>query len=323
MQDIPLDVAHFVGLLVALFLYGVFFVMFTLSIRPLWNRRHRSKFVVVVTICVFVIATVNIGIYISMNHVAFTKHGNSAVVVAYLKKVYSPMIPLRTAFLPDFFLAAAAITSDILLIWRLYIIWSRNLYVVMAPILLLVLETATELFLVVEAFLHTEPGQRGFPGVVIVCAISIGLLNVICTASIVGRLWWIGGRHTQPRDTRSLYKTIVTRMIESGTLYTLSLLVFAAFSTLGTYPGISTLLGYMFTMIAAIAPMLLVLHLNTTIFSEAHVIEDEVTGESRLPTDTETHLPRRRVGIASTTIAFAPMTYRTRQHDPEIMVDLD
>lgn len=44
-------------------LSGIFLSMFSSSIRPLWNRRHRSKFVLVVVICLFVITTGNVGMF--------------------------------------------------------------------------------------------------------------------------------------------------------------------------------------------------------------------------------------------------------------------
>ncbi|KAG8985612.1 hypothetical protein FRB93_005770 [Tulasnella sp. JGI-2019a] len=325
MKDIPLDVAHFAGLLVALYLYGILIVMFAASIRPLWNRRHRSKFVLVVTICVFVIATVNMGIYISMNYNAFTKYKSREEAVAYLNEVYSPTIPLRKAILSDFFLAATTIASDVLLIWRVYVIWSRNVWIIVPPIFFLVLETGGELFLVVEAFLHPQPGKTGYPAVLIMSAISIALLNVMCTVSIVGRLWWIGGKNVQPRETRSLYKTIVMRMIESGTLYTVTLLVFAIFSTLGSYPGIATFVVYAFIMIAAIAPMLLVMHLNATTRSEMHIVEENVTGGRRFPSDLEATLPQDGIGRAVTSIRLSPMSSGAKQYDQtsECAVDAD
>ncbi|KAG8985617.1 hypothetical protein FRB93_005775 [Tulasnella sp. JGI-2019a] len=134
----------------------------------------------------------------------------------------------------------------------------------------------------------------------VVCGIATDMVNLICTPMIVGRLWWLGSRG-KPEHSRSVYNDLVVGFIESSSLYTITQIVYIDFTFTPGYFGISTFLTYVFTMVVAIAPMLLVLHLNTTVNSEMHVVEFKATDDND-----KARPPQKSVGIVSTTIAFRP-----------------
>ncbi|KAG8985609.1 hypothetical protein FRB94_004954 [Tulasnella sp. JGI-2019a] len=294
MADIPLDVAHFLGLIVAVGLYGMPLASPTkperFSSHP---RSHRTKFVLTVTLCLFVITTVNIGIFIAVNYSAFITHRENLGVEAYFGTVWSLIIPLQSAVLSRVFLALAVFTSDTLLLWRLHAVWSRNWWVIAVPAAFLAVEAALSITLCTMAALQT-----GSVNATIACSVATAMVNVISTPLIAGRLWWLGGRNG-PRGTRSLYKTIVVRLVESGSLYTVTLLVYMGFNFTPQYLGVATFLTYVFTLVVTIAPLLLILQLDTSIASEMHVVDPDRRSKDDLASP-----PQRSVGLVSTTIAF-------------------
>ncbi|KAG9029189.1 hypothetical protein FRB95_005603 [Tulasnella sp. JGI-2019a] len=303
MADIPLDVAHFLGLIVAICLYGIFFSMSVTSVSRLWGRRHRTKFVLGVTFSLFVITTVNLGIFIAVNYGAFIRYRESLGVEAYFDE-WSLINPLQSAMLSRIFLAAAVFTSEVFILWRLYIIWPRPWWIVAVP----------------AAFLATEAASphKGSVNATLVCAFSTAMVNLLCTPLIAGRLWWIGGQG-QPRGTREMCNTIVVRLVESGSLYTFSLIVYMIFTFVPGHFGVCTFLTYGFTMIVAIAPMLLILRLNIPLASEMHIIDFDATERA----DGRALPFRQAVCMVSTTIAFNPhpptLSFQSEQVDSSTM----
>ncbi|KAG8852817.1 hypothetical protein FRB96_008505 [Tulasnella sp. 330] len=140
--------------------------------------------------------------------------------------------------------------------------------------------------------------------VIILSSTCTVLTNLICTPSIVGRLWWIG-RRGQIKETRSFYTVVIVRLIESGGLYTATLIIWVVFQVLPTYPNIGNLTNYIFIMIIAIAPMMIVIRLNAGASGPVEM-RNVVFDESAEGTDGQA-APKSNNGIVSTTIAFKAM----------------
>ncbi|KAG8985620.1 hypothetical protein FRB93_005778 [Tulasnella sp. JGI-2019a] len=94
------------------------------------------------------------------------------------------------------------------------------------------------------------------------------------------------------------------RLLESGSLYTITQIAYMIFTYAPGYCRVSIFLTYVYTMTIAIAPMLLVLRLNDPRASEMHVIDFDATqrraGGGNAPPALQS------MGVVSTTIAFNP-----------------
>ncbi|KAG9013772.1 hypothetical protein FRB94_000752 [Tulasnella sp. JGI-2019a] len=58
------------------------------------------------------------------------------------------------------------------------------------------------------------------------------LVNVYCTSLIIVRLWRIG-RRTHTHEGRSLYNHVIFSVVQSGALYTVTVILFASISLMG------------------------------------------------------------------------------------------
>ncbi|KAG8986489.1 hypothetical protein FRB93_005259 [Tulasnella sp. JGI-2019a] len=285
--------------------------MFATSIRPLWKRRHRTYFVLVITVCLLITSTANAGLFIGQGYSAFIKHGGSPGGVVDYYNGWSVFQPLS-----NFCLVAAVVNADVLLIFRLYMIWSRNRWVAVAPFILVLLECAAAIILCVMSAVPSEASYSSHHELhelaVILSGVCTVLVNVICTPMIVGRLWWVS-RRGQARDSRSLYTVVIVRLIESGSLYTITLLVWIVFQVIPNN-GVGLFTNYIFIMIIAISPMLIVLHLNSASSSETHAVELNIPGAPS--PEGQGRGPHRSIGMVSTTIAFKRPT-RSGQSDSQ------
>ncbi|KAG8877508.1 hypothetical protein FRB97_003371 [Tulasnella sp. 331] len=302
MEDIPVDIAHFMGLIATTWMYGIFLCMFFSSIESLWHRRHRTYLVLVITICLLITSTANVVVSIGRGYAGFITYRENPGVIEYMEgwSVYEP--------LSNFFLAAAAITADSLLIFRLYTIWSQNRWIAVFPVILVCIESICAIMLCV---LSAVPAKASYASnmafdeaTLILSSICTVLTNLICTPCIVGRLWWIG-RRGQVKETRSFYTVVIVRLIESGSLYTTTLIVWIVFQVLPAYPNIGNLTNYIFIMIIAIAPMMIVIRINAGASGPVEM-RNVVFDESAGVTDGQA-TPETNMGVVSTTIAFKAM----------------
>ncbi|KAG8991737.1 hypothetical protein FRB93_002583 [Tulasnella sp. JGI-2019a] len=258
MADIPFDTAHFFGLVLSTWLYVIFLRMFLSSIWPLGDRRHQpgGKFVVATTSCLFVTATSHIVIGVAKGYDLFITYRDLPGLMRYTEERF-----LLKATLSSWFFMLAIWNAEVILIWRLWIIWSRDWRVVIPPAVFFVIEFAAGIFLCVkigprDAF--DNPRCERYDEEQMMLGISLLLVNLICTPLVVVRLWWVG-RYVQIRQTQRLYQTIAIRLIESGGLYTAVSIVWVISDLWSgtSFPGIAILINYVFQITIAIAPMMI------------------------------------------------------------------
>ncbi|KAG8985610.1 hypothetical protein FRB93_005768 [Tulasnella sp. JGI-2019a] len=232
----------------------------------------------------------------------FIRHQENPGVVPYIETVWTQKVPPQRVLLPNLFLMAAVFTSDLLLLWRVHIVWARSWRITAIPSFFLGVEMILQFLLIVRV--ARPPAATTL---MMAFAGSTALVNTMCTALIAGRLWWVGGTPHRTQASNSLYKSIIAKLIESGALYTATVLVLVSFTAAQGYMGVGAFLTYVYTMIVAIAPMLLVLQLNETTASDSHVIDFDVTDRFRGTRSSRVRPPPVNTGIASATVSFVPM----------------
>ncbi|KAF8625050.1 hypothetical protein AX15_005580 [Amanita polypyramis BW_CC] len=116
--------------------------------------------------------------------------------------------------------------GDALVIWRCYLIWDRNLFIVGFPLLLLLGSTATGIG-VLYSFSKVDPEANIFVEKLqqwIVSFFSLTLAtNLIGTGLVAYKLWRINHEEFR-RSSRRLYPVLLV-IVESGAIYSAALLV--------------------------------------------------------------------------------------------------
>ncbi|KAG9000103.1 hypothetical protein FRB93_012867 [Tulasnella sp. JGI-2019a] len=270
-------------------------------IHRLSTRRHRSGVVLSFTIALLVTSTINIVLFIVYNYNGWIKFREFPGVIPYFLDQTCTIMATR-----NLFMVVASVTSDLLIIWRMYTIWGENWKITVLPILLLFTELVASIILCVMWFRHyayVGPHQNAYITWEIIGYVCTVLVNGGCTAMVVVRIWWIGRRASNAR-TRSKYKTIVFALIESGAMYTLTLAVWAVFAIIPQYVGIFSFVTYIFTMVVSIAPMLIVLHISEPSHNTpSPALGDGVSTMSGSP-NPDGGIRRPNHGVVSTNIRF-------------------
>ncbi|KAG8882678.1 hypothetical protein FRB98_003536 [Tulasnella sp. 332] len=198
----------------------------------------------------------------------------------------------------------SGIVGDSLIIWRLYIIWSRSKRIIIAPVIALIAygaggvlicycEFRTVLYNNDDRFLSITADLTLF-------TILGGLAtNLYSTSLIVGRIWWTGRQVQMIASTaierrRHAYMPIIRALVESAALHTATMITTVIASIL--VKNASIIFGHIDPMVIGIAPTLLVLQLN--------IVKLKTSGESTLG------LKQGGAG-GVTTIRFSPMNPST------------
>ncbi|KAG8853656.1 hypothetical protein FRB96_008073 [Tulasnella sp. 330] len=231
--DLPLDTAHLLGFAVSMLMYGWYLSMFLRVIEGLWARRRRSKVAVWVTISLFFVTTLNLFLCAMDEYNAWIKYRADPGVTAYLAQVNTVVIRSATYFLIEF----AGILADILVIWRLYAIWNKNVWIAIFPAALLLSDFAVGITVCVMVIVPRRSYSgaqysKAFIIMDILNSASTILLNVFSTALVISRLWW-DARRANTLQGRNLYKAVIVSLVESGALFTVTLILFTAFVLVG------------------------------------------------------------------------------------------
>ncbi|KIP05774.1 hypothetical protein PHLGIDRAFT_119540 [Phlebiopsis gigantea 11061_1 CR5-6] len=228
----------------SLVLYGVYLVMFTMSVHSLLNTKVRSgsvnKAIVAAVFLLFATITAQCIISLTQLLVALNNSNSNDIPtdVLLLNEVSSSLnIAGLALFLIEIFV------SDLLMIYRLWVIWQRSWPAVVPPIICYIACIACS-----GIFLHDisilpsgsdlfNPADTKWliAGVAMTCTVTI-----YCTCLLSYKLWSSqrAVRHaTTYSRSWSAYR-IIAVLVESAALYTacnLALLFTFAFGSLGSY----------------------------------------------------------------------------------------
>jgi len=221
---------------VGTFFYGIYLVLFCICIYILLNRPRPGNAVLLVTaIALFTLSTVQAVL-------------NLVLGAAEIDDIDIPDNVNRAA---NIIYGVNNIIADGLVIYRCYVIWDRNIYVVIPPILMLIVTS------VFGVDLHLP--ENPFFG------LSLAT-NVLVTALTAGRIWWICRQcrlYCKFRtEAQRRCVSAISIIVESGVLYSATVL---AYLILGAIPSVSIVqepIFEMLTQVMGIAPTLIIVRVG-------------------------------------------------------------
>ncbi|KAG9008759.1 hypothetical protein FRB94_012983 [Tulasnella sp. JGI-2019a] len=129
----------------------------------------------------------------------------------------------------------ACIISDSLFCWRLYVIWSRNVRIILIPAFLLVLNTiGCTLIVIADFHLAYQPkDERYQTAYVRLWMVVLGIViayTAYTTLFIVGRLWSVGGAVNKFVPSQEVkgnrYRAVMNALIQSGGIYLTAMVLY-------------------------------------------------------------------------------------------------
>ncbi|KAF7364062.1 hypothetical protein MSAN_01065000 [Mycena sanguinolenta] len=247
---------------ISTFFYGIYLVLFCICIYILLHRplNLANTILLVTAIALFVLSSLQTIINIILG-------------AADIDNINIPYDQLFYA--GNMLYVANNAIADALFIYRCYVIWNHNIYVVVAPFIMVVV---TIVFGVDQA-LPLAP----FFG------ITLGT-NVLVTGLTAGRIWWIGRQnrvHLKP-DMRARYMSSISIIVESGVIYSAGILTWLILQAIPfTFPAADPT-AVMLSQVVGIVPTLIIVRVGLGIsvqsgsnVSSATLLNSDVDSRSR------------------------------------------
>ncbi|KAK7683148.1 hypothetical protein QCA50_013821 [Cerrena zonata] len=250
------DIAALVGFACESVLYGVYIVIFVLSLAFLsWRRRTReTSWPMIISTCVlFTLCTTHFAI--EFNHF-YNRLGATGV-----PDFAAETMPL---FASDIFISLIDFVGDLVLLYRCWMVWGKNGWVIILPFL-----TAASGFISamvgLSLVLRIDPTAPVAPAVLVPLGTASFTLplatNFLITILIVGRIYHIG---SYSRDlhaasvitsTANHFNQAAAIVVESGMLYLITQLIFVILFAI-KHPA-QAIVGVAAVQVYGIAPTLI------------------------------------------------------------------
>ncbi|KAF5324160.1 hypothetical protein D9619_011110 [Psilocybe cf. subviscida] len=201
-----------------------------------------------------------------------------------------------------------ALVGDLILIWRLYTVWRKNIYICLLPIVITC--AAAVIGYISNSKLTAISGNVHSISVSPVLNLLLPMwclliaTQVISTSLIVGKIWWYV--RCDP-VAKSRYVPVIAIIVESGAIYTLSTILLLALTDRKTYAG--TILGHITTQIATIVPTLIIIRAELSRGKDMGILgRPDLTG--------------RNESLNARPIVFRPTHQQDLDEDPSVQITL-
>ncbi|KZT57191.1 hypothetical protein CALCODRAFT_496499 [Calocera cornea HHB12733] len=227
MANIGIDEAAFFGIVSLALFYGIFFTLFCLAVyvllNPMGGRRMNIPFLVS-TVLFFCLITLYFIVRWMRAYIAFITFSRETAggAIAFLSEVSEWHVATSTSLW-----AVTGALADLMLIYRLWLVWDRSYYVVILP-LIMCLGSLVTVFAVVYEVSHAELTTTYATAITnwATSFLSLGLAqNTLVTGLIVLKIWKVNvGVRGQTSSVSSLWPVMAV-LLESGSLYSSSVMI--------------------------------------------------------------------------------------------------
>ncbi|KAL5536501.1 hypothetical protein ACEPAF_323 [Sanghuangporus sanghuang] len=255
----PLDKYNLIGTCISMILYGTNVVLFFLCMYVLLKKKAKCPGqwpLVATSSLLFILASIHIGASVRQLLECFVDGPRSNIPGASI--LYWLDFVSTVERLKGYVYTFIDTTQDLVLIWRLYVVWDNKWLYALLPFLL-----------EVTHFGNTSAnGIQFHSNLPLVAYILVIIINVGTTGGIAIRLWYMGQRHANNFTTSwssvsqssNRYLAPIFTIVESGAIFTLSSIVLLALFVRGD-PKLEPAVNVA-TQLAATTPLLIIVRVG-------------------------------------------------------------
>ncbi|KAG8941049.1 hypothetical protein FRC03_004897, partial [Tulasnella sp. 419] len=273
---LPVDLGFLTGVWLGTFLYGIYTVLFWLCVFKFFRRGGNGWIITITMVLLYTSSTIHIALALRSEISYFIEQsGQSFGALKALSRCCTPLQTARGAIL-----IINVMIADALMIWRLYIVWERNILVCIPTIITFCGYVA---FGIVTVHFSYKGPFYNRPTLIHwwsnVCNMAMTMTTTIWVTSLISfRLW----KHRRlmagalPARSLKFYHLVLMLMIESGVLYTVSWAAFLIVFCVGS-PGQLLLMLQIMPQIVGISPTLILYqlqsgHKSTSVVTESNTL---------------------------------------------------
>ncbi|EJF58697.1 hypothetical protein DICSQDRAFT_182370 [Dichomitus squalens LYAD-421 SS1] len=315
----PIDESYLIAGWLESFLWGLFTLIYGMSIFSVYKRRRNgiNKFTTLTISVLYILATAHMSLALVRLIQGFILYRDTIGPVMYFAN-----ISVRLNMAKDYIYITSLGVGDLVVVWRLYTVWGKNLWAVLVPGLLIIGEFIAGYGSISQWFLpHPVPETMVKWGTAMfVMSMST---NIIVTAAIGGRIWWVTRRNRTAIGVyhQNRYTRIILLIVESGAVIAAAKLIEFTLFQLAPVDGL-TGLNAMYIVyesipqITGLAPTCIVYAVNSgfTRQDDYYVTNQKSTIAFRAPSAVATTNSTAFDGSNASTLALSSLEGGNGQH---------
>ncbi|KAJ3563353.1 hypothetical protein NP233_g8994 [Leucocoprinus birnbaumii] len=221
LPNFPIDKAYLIASWCAAALWGSFtFIFISCMISVLGTRSGRPRNLVIIggVIIMYGLATTHVSLTLVRNIEAFIVHVQNPGPVLYLADIGQGINRSK-----DMIYITEIVLGDSVLLWRCFMVWNRNYYVVAFPAIM-ILGTAISGYGAVGRYFTPNPYElasiKWAKGMLVISMVT----NILLTSLTAGRIWKLSRDFSgMSFSTSSIrYNHVILLIVESGVIMTIS-----------------------------------------------------------------------------------------------------
>ncbi|KAG8931265.1 hypothetical protein FRC02_002987 [Tulasnella sp. 418] len=307
-RGITTEGSFLLGTFISVFIFGVYACAFVVAVSRMKHSRRKSHVVPIVIGLLFFLTSVSVALQIADIFTAFVDHASN------VKGYFSVRSQRPLAGAIDSILFLNLSLGDSFIIWRLYVLWNQNIHVIWLPGALAAagavcgwVSMGHEL-----RMMALRDPSYAFPLYTwSVAAISLSLsLTIIVTFLICLRLFQVSRSVAPISDRDGFYNNMIKALIESGSLFSASLLLWAILVGTKQSKAANTS-SYLLTVVPGLVPTLIMIRIHS--IRNHQVISTDAT-------EVQAHSEQARGGISVLRTTEISTSYQAKQV-PTIQLD--
>ncbi|KAG1746138.1 hypothetical protein EDB19DRAFT_379798 [Suillus lakei] len=244
-------------------IYGVNCVLFGVCMYAMFHRHKRAHWTIPAS-CIFHFSIATAHNILSLFY-ALQGLTNPAIIsvpdgsILYFLRITALSMTMSGLYILN------VLVLNLLLIWRLYLVWNRNLIL---AIVMLIVEAVHLAIAIASWAVIIRFGvvfSTTFEALLKACFTLNLALTISLTSGIAYRLWR-AGKDVCGLTDHNAYRAAIYTIIECGAIYTSSIVVLCAMNLSGSDVGIMA--NYVGIQIATLAPLLLIASLSLDLHGE-------------------------------------------------------
>ncbi|KAI0753230.1 hypothetical protein C8Q80DRAFT_1096937 [Daedaleopsis nitida] len=226
----PIDEAYLIGGWLESCLWGLFTLLFALSMYSIYKKRHENalrRFTTISIVVLYILATAHISIGLVRLINAFIRQRDTVGPVEYLADI---SVPLNVA--KDWFYITNLFVGDLVVVWRLCVVWGRNGWIAVFPVILVLGELVAGYGAIIQWILPNPSLDSSVQWGTAMFAMSMAT-NTSVTAVIAARIWYVDiytilskrGSSNPGMQGGIRYHRLILLLLESGAFITLAKII--------------------------------------------------------------------------------------------------
>ncbi|KAI0718517.1 hypothetical protein C8T65DRAFT_570412 [Cerioporus squamosus] len=214
----PIDESYLIGGWLESSLWGLYTLLFGASLRLIYRKRHLG------TINVFTTTSIVILYILATAHAALALVRLIQGLILYRDTIgpipYFADVSIRLNVAKDYIYVTNLFVGDMVVVWRLYVVWGKNLWVSAFPIMVTIGELIAG-YGSVSHYLLPDPTVESTVSWGTAMFVTSMATNIILTGAIASRIWYVyitKKPKAMGLQTSSRYNRVLLLIIESGAI---------------------------------------------------------------------------------------------------------